>query len=184
MSTPTAANAAHPDGRYTLTARILHWTVAVLVIGQISVGISLGFMADGPTKNQVYDLHKSTGILILALMLCRLVWRLTHPAPAHGPQIERWQVGVSHAVHWTLYLILLVMPILGWVGSNAFGAAVPVYGLFTMPTIVGEDKPFAEQVLAVHAVLGFVAAALIVLHVSAALYHALIRRDGVLQRMT
>lgn len=180
-----SATTTTPDaGSYTTTAKVLHWVLAVIVVGSIAVGISLGLMADGPTKDWFYDLHKSTGVVILVLMLVRLAWRLTHPAPPHRADLPRWQVGVSHAVHWTLYGILLVMPILGWIGSNAFGAPVPFYGLFELPRIVGEDKEFSKTILTVHAALGLTAAALIVIHVAAALYHGLVRRDGVLQRMT
>lgn len=181
MSTTTTTLDA---GSYTTTAKILHWVVAVLVVGSITVGISLGYMADGPQKDQLYDVHKSTGVLILGLMLLRIVWRLTHRPPSLPSSLPKWQVGASHAVHWTLYAILLIQPILGWVGSNAYGAPVPFFGMFELPRIASENKPFAEQVLAVHAAFGISAAVLIAVHVTAALYHGLSRQDGVLQRMT
>ncbi|GLK80390.1 cytochrome b [Methylopila turkensis] len=179
MSTTTPA-----AGGYTSTAKVLHWIVAAVVVAQIVGGVSLDFMADGPSKDWFYDVHKSTGVLILALMVARLGWRLAVPPPPPEPTLERWQIGLSHAVHWALYLILLAMPLLGWIGSNAFGAPVPVFGLFEMPRIVGEDKELSKAVLGWHATLGFVGAGLIALHVAAALFHRFVRKDAVLARMT
>ncbi|WP_036305826.1 cytochrome b [Methylopila sp. 73B] len=182
--TLTASTMTPAAGGYTPTAKVLHWVVAIFVISEIIVGLSLDSIPDGPTKDTIYDLHKSTGIVILTLMIVRLAWRLTNPPPPSEPTLARWQIGLSHAVHWTLYLILLVMPILGWAGSNAFGAPVPVFWLFEMPRIMSENKDLSKQILAVHGTLGFVAGGLILLHVAAALYHRFFLKDAVLARMT
>ncbi|HEY0293052.1 MAG TPA: cytochrome b [Hansschlegelia sp.] len=170
-------------GGYTLTAKIVHWLVAVAVIGLILVGLSLDSIPKGPSQDLAYFLHKSTGVVVLALMTARIAWRLTNPPPPSEPDLARWQVRLSHAVHWTLYAILLVMPVLGWAGSNAFGAPVSVFGLFTMPTLLAEDKELAKQILGWHARLGITAGLLIVLHIAAALYHRFVRHDAVLARM-
>ena len=171
-------------GGYAFPAKLFHWSVAILVLGMIPVGIALNSLPQGPIQDAFYAAHKSTGFVVLLLMIGRLGYRLTHPAPPPEPTTPRWQIGVSHAVHWTLYAILLVMPIIGWAGSNAFGAPVSVYGLFTLPDLVTKDEPLSKTLLAIHATLGITAAALITLHIAAALYHRLVRRDAVLARMT
>jgi cytochrome b561 len=171
-------------GEYATTAKVLHWVIAVAVIGLIVVGIGREFMPKGPTRDFVTMLHKATGIVVGALMILRLAWRLSSPPPPSEPYLARWQIGLSHAVHWSLYAILLAMPAIGWVASNALGRPVSMYGLFDLPTLSAEDKPFGESLFDLHGALGYVAAGLIALHVGAALYHRIVKRDGVLARMT
>lgn len=181
MTEPTLTPVA---GGYAPTAKAFHWTVAVLVLAMIPLGISLGSLPKGAVQDTAYAIHKSTGFLILVLMIGRLAFRLFNPPPPSEPTLARWQIGVSHAVHWALYAILLVMPVIGWAGSNAFGAPVSVYGLFTLPDIMTKDEPLSKTLLGVHATLGFVAAGLILMHIAAALYHRFVRKDAVLARMT
>lgn len=173
-----------PVVEYTTTAKALHWVIAIAVIGLILVGIGREYMPKGPTRDFVTMLHKATGIVVLVLMIARLGWRLTNPPPPSERDLPRWQVGLSHAVHWSLYAILLAMPVIGWVGSNAGGRPVSMYGLFDLPMIAAENKDFGEQMFTLHGYLGYLAAALILLHVGAALYHRLVRHDAVLARMT
>ncbi len=181
----TAADAPVPAaGGYTATAKALHWTVAVLVIGLIAVGIGREFMPKGPEKDFVTMLHKATGIVVLVIMLARLAYRIGHRPPPPEPGQPGWKTGLSHAVHWSLYLIVIVMPILGWFGSNALGRPVSMYGLFNLPTLIGENKELGETIYDVHGLLGFTALGLIVLHVGAALHHHFVARDAVLKRMT
>lgn len=178
-STPRPAS-----GGYRTPAKILHWTVAVLVLGMIPVGIMLESLPKGPVQDTFYAAHKSTGFVILLLMIARLAFRLGNRPPPPEPDMERWRVGASHAVHWSLYAILLVMPILGWAGSNAFGAPVSIYGLFTLPDIVSKDEPLSKTLLGLHGTLGLIAGALILVHIAAALHHRFVKHDAVLARMT
>lgn len=180
MSGPTTPAA----GGYTPTAKALHWIVAVLVIGLIAVGIGREFMPKGPERDFVTMLHKATGIVTLVLMLARLTYRIGHRPPPPEPGLPSWQIGLSHAVHWSIYLIVIAMPILGWVGSNALGRPVSMYGLFDLPVLVSENKPFGETIYDIHGLLGFTLLGLVVVHVAAALHHHFVRRDGVLARMT
>lgn len=179
-----SAAALPAAGGYRAPAKILHWAVALLVLGMIPVGIVLEDLPKGPIQDGFYAAHKSTGFVVLVLMLARIAFRIASPPPPSEPTLARWQTGLSHAVHWTLYAILLVMPILGWAGSNAFGAPVTVYGLFTLPEIVSKDEPLSKTLLAIHGTLGLIAGALILLHIAAALYHRFVLKDAVLARMT
>ncbi|WP_155905202.1 cytochrome b [Methylopila sp. M107] len=184
MSLTSSAVAPSPAaGGYAPTAKALHWIVAVLVIGLIAVGVGREFMPKGPERDFVTMLHKATGIVVLVLMIARLAFRATHRPPPPEPGQERWRTAASHAVHWSLYLILLVMPVLGWLGSNALGRPVNMYGVFNLPTLLAENEDLGEAIYDVHGVLGFTALALIVVHVGAALHHRFVRKDAVLARM-
>lgn len=171
-------------GGYTPAAKALHWIVAFLVIGLIAVGIGREFMPKGPERDFVTMMHKATGIVVLALMFLRIRHRIANPPPPPEPGTPRWQTLASEVVHWLLYAILMILPMLGWVGSNAYGRPVSMYGLFDLPTLVGENKPLGELVYDWHGVLGYAALALIVIHVGAALHHRFGRRDAVMARMT
>jgi cytochrome b561 len=150
----------------------------------IPVGLVLNSLPQGRIQDAFYAAHKSTGFVILLLMIGRLAYRLVNPPPPAEPTLARWQIGASHAVHWSLYAILLVMPILGWAGSNAFGAPVSVYGLFTLPDLVSKDEPLSKTLLGIHATLGIIAAVLVLIHIGAALHHRFVKKDAVLARMT
>jgi len=137
----------------------------------------------GPTQDTLFDLHRSFGALILALAVVRWINRLAGGTPATFPVEPRWQRIAAHAVHELLYVLIVAMPILGWLGTSAFGAPITVFWLFQLPALVAKDEPLANAVLQVHATLGFVLAGLVVIHVAAALYHHYVLRDQALARM-
>src|SRR5262249_54297425 len=112
---------------YSTGARHFHWwTVALLAI-QVPLGIYMAYRGntltiwDGLT-NTLYSSHKPLGLVILALVVARLLYRLVHGAPADEPSIEWWQKAASHATHWSLYLLLILVPIVGWLGISLYGA--------------------------------------------------------------
>ncbi len=164
---------------YNLTARVFHWTTAVLVLFQIPAGLlSANFELD-----TLYNLHKSTGVLIFGLVVGRLAWRLTHeppPLPADIPQSQRF---AAHSLHWALYALLIVQPLVGWIATSAYPAPIPIYGLFEMPHIWWEDRALSDRLFVVHLWIGIAMATLLVGHIGAALYHHFIRKDEVLLRM-
>ena len=168
---------------YTPTARALHWIVALLVIGLIVVGILMGNMDSGPLQDRLYNLHRSTGALVLVLAIIRLGYRLTHPPlplPADMPASQRL---AAESVHWGLYVLLIVQPLIGWAATSAYRAPIIIYGLFELPPILPVNQPLSEQLFFVHRGLGFVMAALVLGHAGAALYHHFLQRDRVLMRM-
>jgi cytochrome b561 len=117
------------DGRYTLTARVPHWMTAVLVLLQIPAGLLIANFDLGP----LYDLHKSVGIVILALMLACLGWRLQHPPPPLQAYIPSAQRLAAAGMHWTLYVLIVAQSLLGCIGTSAYPAPAPFFGLFTLP---------------------------------------------------
>ncbi len=168
---------------YSAIAKLLHWTIAACILLLIPVGITMHYIGSGDLQNVLYFVHRSVGVLVLALMLIRLAYRLINGAPPPEPTLEPLQRVASHLVHLALYALVIAQSLIGWVGTSAYGAAISVFGLFTLPALVGKDQELAKPLLAAHQLIGFAIAGLLVLHIGAALYHYFIRRDGVLQRM-
>jgi cytochrome b561 len=159
---------------YKLLARVLHWLTAVRVLAMIALGFVIANIEDLP---RLYDLHRSIGVLLLVIVLVRLAYRVTHP-PLPLPLIQRLVAGF---VHRTLYAVLIVQPILGWIATS--GAPITVFWVLALPPIWREDRAFSDQLFAAHAALGIALALVICAHVGGALFHHFIRKDRVLMRM-
>ncbi|HVG50068.1 MAG TPA: cytochrome b [Xanthobacteraceae bacterium] len=169
--------------KYTLTARILHWIIAAIVITMIPLGIAMANAAPGPGQDFMFKLHLSLGVTLLPLVLLRIIWRLTHTAPTLPSDIPAIQRAAASLTHFLLYVALVVQPILGWIGTSAYRAPVGFFGLFELPPIWREDRGFSDQIFMVHKNIGILMAALILAHIGGALFHHFIRRDDVLRRM-
>lgn len=188
MSRAAVADSRKSDGPaaaeavYSLPARQAHWLTAVFIILAFFVGLTMMRIGQGALQDQLFDWHRSFGATVFALAAFRLVWRLWHPAPPLT-DMPAWIRAGAWLSHRLLYVFMLVMPILGWLGSSAFGAPVHIYWLFDLPPLVKPDRPLANVVLAIHVYGAFTLAGLVVLHIGAALYHLLVRRDGVFRRM-
>ncbi len=168
--------------RLGITTRALHWTTAALVAGGFSAAWLFNALGPGPTAAKLVEVHRSTGLCILLVTLARLVWRATHPLPpVPSAPWERWLAGAVQAL---LYLALLTMPILGWLGSNAQGDTVSFLGIIPLPDIVEANQDLGDRLFVLHGWLGYGILALLALHVAGALRHRYINNDGVLERMT
>jgi len=169
--------------RYTFIQKALHWTIALAVIGALAGGTLIDWLENGAFKNQVYALHKATGILILGLMLLRVVARFVFGTPPLPAGIPGWQRTAAAGSHFLLYALILIMPVIGWAATSAFPAPIPFYGLFDVPPLIGKDRELSKQLFEIHAIMGKVIIALIAVHIAAALHHAVVRKDGVFRRM-
>jgi cytochrome b561 len=136
---------------------------------------------DGLT-NALYSTHKLLGFLLLWLMAGRLAYRLLRGAPPDEPGLLWWQKAASHAVHWLLYGLLLIVPLLGWIGVSLY-PSLGIFGLFDLPALAAPNEETAKRVLALHGWLAWLIGALALVHIAAALHHHLILKDGVLRRM-
>jgi cytochrome b561 len=169
------------QARYDAVARSLHWAMAALVLFNLAGGLLHDALED---VVQIMPIHKATGILILALTLIRIGWRLAHrppPLPPLTPRIERI---AAHAVHITLYALMLAMPMTGWIMSSAGQNPISFFGLFDVPKFaVTREDPIRGLAHDGHGLLGWLMLALAALHIAAALRHHLILKDGVLRRM-
>jgi cytochrome b561 len=168
---------------YSLTARVLHWLTAVLVLTMIPAGITMVNIGSGALQDFLFNLHRSFGVLLMPVILLRLANRLIDPPPPLPADIPVVQQFAATSVHWALYALLIVQPIVGWLGTSAFPAPIDVFGLFELPPIWSPDRAFSDQVFVVHRAIGYLIAALITVHVAAALFHHVVRRDDVLLRM-
>ena len=115
-------------------------------------------------------------------MVARLVYRLRNGAPPDEPTLATWQKGASHATHWGLYALLILVPIGGWLGVSLYGAR-EIFGLFSLPPLAAQNQDRAEAIFNLHKLGAFVILLLVATHIGAALFHYFIRKDGVLRRM-
>ncbi|MDQ1829880.1 cytochrome b [Massilia scottii] len=170
--------------RYTLTAIIFHWLIAVLIVGAFTMGLVMtdipGFT---PTKLRYYSWHKWAGVTVLALAALRLLWRLTHAAPAYPASMPAWQKGAAHGLHGMLYLLMFAVPLSGYLYTLSAGIPVVYFGLFELPIIIAADPELKPVLKGVHYWLNMALAGAVAMHVAAALKHQFIDRDGVLKRM-
>jgi cytochrome b561 len=177
--------------RYALAQRLLHWLIVILVLGVLGVGLTLGFLGfdgvketfGGEVTNALYAYHKTFGVMILALTILRLALRLSLGAPPYRPPLAGFEHVASRAVHGLFYAALLAMPVIGWLATAAGGYPVQFFG-WTLPGLIGKDKALSETLFTVHGLVGGAILGLIVLHVAGALRHWLIKRDGVMARMS
>ena len=177
----TDTTAALPG--YTPVARLLHWTVAVLVLFMLPLGIVIANEWGGPAQEFLYNLHKSIGATLIPLVIIRLLYRLTHPAPPLPDDLPEIQKFAAHATHWALYVLILIQPLVGYIMTSAYPAPVPFFGLFNLPAIWPEDRALSERLSVVHLYIGISIAVVAAMHISAALYHHFVRKDHILMRM-
>jgi cytochrome b561 len=168
---------------YTVTARVLHWLTAALVVVQAPLGIIIANVEMGAWADTLYNLHKSIGATLIPLVLIRLAWRLTHPPAPLPKDIPEMQRIVAESMHWSLYALLIVQGLLGWIATSAYPAPVPVFGLFELPAIWSENRALSDQLFKIHRFIGIALVVLIAGHAGAALQHHFIRKDRVLMRM-
>ena len=179
----------NPDAprHYSGVARLFHWLTVFLLMVTIPVGLAMTYRGGelkiwDATTNTLYSSHKLLGVIILVIVVMRLGYRLLHGAPPDEPTLSGLQKLVAHVVHWTFYALLIVIPIVGWIGVSMF-PALEVFGLFKLPALAAPDQATAKSLFELHELLGNVLLALIALHVVAALGHHFVLRDGVLRRM-
>ncbi|HMA50853.1 MAG TPA: YceI family protein [Magnetospirillaceae bacterium] len=180
--------------RYNAVAMIIHWLTALTVIGLLVVG---NIMADLPKEQNalkfvLFQWHKTFGITILLLTLFRLAWRLTHKPPVLPEEMPGWEKRVAHVTHWLFYLLLVVVPLLGWsiVSSSPRNIPTFLFGVIPWPHIpmladleIDQKKAIVDVFENLHATAAYIMAGLIVLHIGAALRHRVLLKDKVVQRM-
>lgn len=175
------------SNRYDTFAIALHWVLAVALAGIFAVGLYMADLPFSPLRLKLYNWHKWAGVTILTLSALRLLWRLTHTPPALPPAMVQampnWQVRAYHATHVALYALFFIVPLIGWAYSSAAGFPVVAFGVLPLPDFVPADKALAALIKPLHGFSAYALAALVVLHVAAALKHHLVDNDGLLRRM-
>lgn len=169
--------------RYTPIAIVLHWLLALAIVGAFCVGVYMSDLPFSLTRVKLYNWHKWAGVSILALSALRLLWRLANRPPA-DLAMPAWQAWLAHATHVLLYIAFFAVPLTGWAMSSAKGFPIVWFGVLPLPDFVPKDHDLGELLEQVHAVLAWGLAALVVAHVAGALKHHFIDRDGLLARMS
>ncbi|MBB1088180.1 cytochrome b [Lysobacter sp. SG-8] len=177
----TLKNTEH---RWGAVSQGLHWLIMLLILGLAIVGLSLDALPRSPKYFWVYDLHKSTGLLVLALVIVRLGWRLYAGTPRPVAGTPPWQAAIAGATHWILYGLILAMPLSGWLYDSASGLRpLKWFGVATVPKLSPPDEGLADLARDAHEWLFWVLVALVALHAGAAFYHHVFQRDETLRRM-
>lgn len=168
--------------RFGATAQALHWATFVLVATGFGVGLWMAGLPVGPQRFRAVPWHKAIGVTILALTLVRLAWRWRHPAPPLPATMPRWEQHAAQSVHVLLYVLLVAVPLTGWLMSSALGFSTVVFGI-RLPDPLARDRELGDTLKVVHFALNKTLLAAILLHAAAAIKHRLIDNDGVLHRM-
>lgn len=180
-TTRTTAAAARPRWRYGIPAILLHWTLAVLIVLLVALGWWMMTVERTPQGPWWFDLHRSVGLVVAALVLLRILWRASHRPDPLPPGMPAWQVKLAAATQWLLYACMVVMPATGLIGTmygrdpgHAFGVALPQ---------IAASRQVHHLLFEIHETTVWVLVGLVALHVAGALKHLLVDRDAVFQRM-
>ena len=177
---------SRPDGSYSALAKIFHWVTVPLIGLALASGFTIAHIKDD-AKMTYYAIHESVGLTLLLLALARLAWRRVSPPPAAPEHLPRAMRQAAAATHHALYAALVIQPLLGFFTTNAFGfpmqGATAYLGFIDMPKFMNAWEGLAKVLLTLHGILGWALPFLIAAHVTAAIYHHAIRRDGTLMRM-
>jgi cytochrome b561 len=167
--------------RFTIFSRILHWTMAAMILAMLFIGI--GMVASLSDYHWLVSIHKPLGILILILVAIRLVNRLLNPPPPLPEGMPAWQRFAAYGSHVLLYVLMFALPMVGWGMLSAARYPIVLYGPLELPPILPHNAALYAVLRTIHTALAFLLFATFIAHLSAALMHALIYRDGVFQSM-
>lgn len=168
--------------RYTPTSRVLHWLTAILVAGMLIAGLLMTSIGQGLLQDTLYSAHKVTGITVAVLLAVRIAWRLTHPPPPLAPVAGRTIAWVARSNHIVLYILLVNQVVSGYVLTKAGGYPIPILDS-VLPSLVSQSKPLSEQATVVHEIGQNLILLFVAVHIAGALYHLLVRKDGVFRRI-
>ncbi|MGZ8303268.1 MAG: cytochrome b [Telluria sp.] len=170
--------------RYTYTAILLHWLIALLVVAAFTMGLVMTDIPGlTPTKLRYYSWHKWMGVTVLLLAVLRVLWRLGHRAPAYPATMPQWQQAAARGLHGLLYVLIFAVPLSGYFYSLASGVPVVYLGLVELPVLIDANPALKPVLKAVHFWLNMLLAASVAIHVGAALKHQFVDRDGVMRRI-
>jgi cytochrome b561 len=170
------------QARFPAISRILHWLMAIMVLSMLLIGI--GMVATESNRYHVLvSIHKPLGIAILILVIVRFVNRLLNPPPPLPVSLPRWQRIAAEGSHYLLYALMLSMPLIGWGMLSAEPYPVVLAGPLRLPPILPQSATLYAWLRQLHTVLAYLFFLTFLVHFGAALFHGLVRRDGVFQSM-
>lgn len=169
--------------RYTSTAKALHWLMAILIFGLLVLGLYMHDLPLSPEKLKLFAWHKWAGVSAFLLVICRLLWRITHRPPALPASMPKRLQMLAHAGHLLLYALMIAIPLSGWLMSSAKGFQTVWFGLLPIPDLLEKNKVFGDLLQSVHMSLNLLFIMVIAGHIGAALKHHFIDKDDILSRM-
>lgn len=165
-------------------SKLLHWLIAALIIGLIALGwYMVGLTYYDRWYNTSLELHKALGMLGLILAVTKITWSLGDTTPDPAPTIKPWELKSAHTMHRTLYAMMLLLPLTGYVISTSAGDPISFFGLFGIPALLPQSDRLRDLTIEVHYYAAYATAALVILHALAAFKHEFIDRDGTLRKM-
>ena len=167
--------------RFGAVAILFHWVMAILIIGLLALGLYMVRLPISFQKLKLYGWHKEFGLLVLALVIVRLSWRIMNKTPKLN--LPLWEKVAAKTVHWAFYIFMFAMPLTGWLMSSASGIPVSFFGLFTMPDLISANNANRVLLDQIHEWLGYALIATVCGHAAAALKHHFIDKDDILKRM-
>jgi cytochrome b561 len=179
---PAVIDALAMPAVYTRTAVVLHWLIALLITCGFSLGAYMVDLHISPRKLRLYSYHKWIGITVLALVLIRSLWRLTHKPPPEEP-MPRWQLHAARVTHYLLYALLIITPLFGWLYTSAAGYPVVYLKLWQLPDLVHKNPDLAKVLVEIHGDLAWTLFWVVLLHAAAAFKHHFIDHDSTLKLM-
>jgi cytochrome b561 len=168
---------------YSAVAKLLHWLILALLAAQFAIAWTMPDIGRNTRPEGLVAWHLSVGTVILLLVVIRVLWRLTHPAPKLPVELPRWQRSLASLMHFLLYAILVLLPLMGWGNASARGWDVSLFGVLKLPRLFDQGSPFGHTLGDVHSATAIALLVLVGLHAAAALYHHLILKDRILMRM-
>lgn len=172
---------------YTGAQKLLHWLNAAAVLAALPLGLAIANLdpdAIGAERyHRLYDLHRSFGFTVLIIAQVRVVARILYGPARDVETLTTFERIAAKSVHRLLYVLIFVVPLLGWAATSAYRAEIPVFGLFHLPHFVEENRALSERLLTAHKIAALTMGFLVALHIAGALMHLVVKRDGVMKRM-
>jgi cytochrome b561 len=168
--------------QYGATAKVFHWLLAALLLVQFLIGWLMPDIHRGMKPGAAMTLHVSVGMTILVLIVLRFAWRLTHPV-APESSLPPWQRLSSKAVHWLLYVLVLMTTMTGWLFASFRGWSISFFFLMPLPMLASDNGAAAKAIDGLHQAMGWALVVVIGIHVASALAHIFVYRDRIMQRM-
>ncbi len=172
------------ESGYGVVARLLHWSVAILILGLVWLGwYMVGLTYYDAWYNDSLAWHKALGIVVFALGALMIGWALCSRPPARAAPLKRWEQAAATAVHGLLYTMMVLIPVTGYLVSTSEGEGIDLWGLFTVPAVVAAGEELRDLAIEAHYWCGYGVGVLALVHAGAALKHQFLNRDGTLRRM-
>ena len=168
---------------YAPWSKTLHWITALMILFIIPAGIVMTNIGSGALQNNLFDLHRSFGVLVFAITLVRVLVRIAQGAPGPAAGLNALERFAAATVHYLMYALLIAMPLIGWLMTSAYRVDVSVFGLFTLPHLVEKSEETYKLLQQMHFIGGIALALLVLMHIGAVIKHTFLSKDTVLWRM-